>query len=532
MPDSERFVSAASRAAPTLLVLAAAGVSALAPLYEMDLAQHLAAGEWIWRHHAVPFTEPFAWTRAGQPYFAYSWLAELLFYTLLRAFGPVALHLLEGAVVAAAVASALWVGRVLRFRSAAVLTLALLHLALLWSVASTLRPQQFLLIAIPLAWGLAARIREGGATPRRLAALAAVGVLAANTHIFFPLTAVPIGFYVLAGAGRGELRRWLAAAASLLIGWLLTPYALAWPRVLALNFGHNALLARPPSIREFVPGFEYSFGMWGVVASVLALLAAPWIVAPAEGRPRRWRTVTAVFWGVGLGLFAYAGRLVFAWWALAFPLVGEAADRAFAAGAGALRRPFGRTVTAGVGAIVLVAAMPALRPDLWRYEGDTVHRMLPRAAEDPALWLPAWLSCHTRPGAGGRIFTEYNYGSELTWRLPGYSPSIDGRTIFPDSDAAEFAFTLYGRRRTHASTWTRADVALLGRSFWLAPVLDADTAWIFLAQSGRGWNGGALWARRAWWRRWALPGTATPVLELLPGDARGICTQTGRFPRD
>ena len=69
--------------APWLLVLFAGLIAALAPLYEMDLAQHLAAGEWIWRHGAVPFTEPWAWTRAGQPYFAYSWGAQLLFYVLL-----------------------------------------------------------------------------------------------------------------------------------------------------------------------------------------------------------------------------------------------------------------------------------------------------------------------------------------------------------------------------------------------------------------------------------------------------------------
>ena len=37
------------------------------------------------------------------------------------------------------------------------------------------------------------------------------------------------------------------------------------------------------------------------------------------------------------------------------------------------------------------------------------------------------------------MFTEFNWGSELTWRLPGYSMSIDGRTIFPDSVALDFA---------------------------------------------------------------------------------------------
>jgi hypothetical protein len=158
--------------------------------------------------------------------------------------------------------------------------------------------------------------------------------------------------------------------------------------------------------------------------------------------------------------------------------------------------------------------------------------MLPRAREDPALWLPSWLLCHTRSGAGGRIFTEFNYGSELTWRLPGYSPSIDGRTIFPDTIALDFTFHGYGLQRRFASTWTRADLALLNRHFWLAPVLDADTAWLLLAQ-GRpafGGNVGALWARKEWWRRWGTTDTI-PALEIRIADPRGTCPATGVFPR-
>lgn len=40
--------------------------------------------------------------------------------------------------------------------------------------------------------------------------------------------------------------------------------------------------------------------------------------------------------------------------------------------------------------------------------------MLPRAGDDTSLWLPSWLLCHTREGANGRMFTEFNWGSELT----------------------------------------------------------------------------------------------------------------------
>ncbi|MEO6526824.1 MAG: hypothetical protein ABIP93_09390, partial [Gemmatimonadaceae bacterium] len=47
---------------------------AVRPLADPDLPMHLAIGEWIVQHRAVPFVEPFAWTREGAAYFAYSWL--------------------------------------------------------------------------------------------------------------------------------------------------------------------------------------------------------------------------------------------------------------------------------------------------------------------------------------------------------------------------------------------------------------------------------------------------------------------------
>ena len=50
-----------------------------APLADPDLPMHLATGAWIVQHHAVPWVEPFAWTRWGAPYYAYSWLPEVVY---------------------------------------------------------------------------------------------------------------------------------------------------------------------------------------------------------------------------------------------------------------------------------------------------------------------------------------------------------------------------------------------------------------------------------------------------------------------
>src|SRR5919107_301212 len=86
-----------------LLVILAAG--AMAPLADPALPMHLAVGRWIVEHRAVPTTEPFAWTRPGAPYYAYSWLMQTAMYLLMHAVGPLALRLLHGALLAAGVGS-------------------------------------------------------------------------------------------------------------------------------------------------------------------------------------------------------------------------------------------------------------------------------------------------------------------------------------------------------------------------------------------------------------------------------------------
>jgi|SRR5580704_596721 hypothetical protein len=52
-----------------------------------DIWWHLKAGHYIAEHKSVPHTDPFSYTRAGQPWVAHEWLTELLLYELQRAAG-------------------------------------------------------------------------------------------------------------------------------------------------------------------------------------------------------------------------------------------------------------------------------------------------------------------------------------------------------------------------------------------------------------------------------------------------------------
>lgn len=71
-------------------------------LNDDDTFWHLAAGEWIIAHGSVPHTDPFSYTRAGVPWTAHEWLAEVLMAWAFHAAGWGGIVVLTGTAAAAA----------------------------------------------------------------------------------------------------------------------------------------------------------------------------------------------------------------------------------------------------------------------------------------------------------------------------------------------------------------------------------------------------------------------------------------------
>ncbi len=72
---------------------------------DTDIWWHLRIGEWICEHRAIPHTELFSTSAAGQPWAAYSWLFEVLTFGLFHKFGLVGIvFYTSGTVVAIAAA--------------------------------------------------------------------------------------------------------------------------------------------------------------------------------------------------------------------------------------------------------------------------------------------------------------------------------------------------------------------------------------------------------------------------------------------
>ncbi len=90
--------------APHALALAMFALCAFSPavLNDSDTWSHIATGEWIFAHHAVPHVDPFTFSVAGQPWTAHEWLSEILLGAAYRAGGFIGVTLLTAAAAAAA----------------------------------------------------------------------------------------------------------------------------------------------------------------------------------------------------------------------------------------------------------------------------------------------------------------------------------------------------------------------------------------------------------------------------------------------
>jgi len=477
--------------ASVLLALAALAIAGTAaPLADADLPMHLAVGRWILGHGTVPHIEPFAWTRPGAPYFAYSWLPSIVFYALISHGGSFALRAFTGIVFAGSFAAMFVAARALGASRATCWLSGILNFLMMLSVTSFLRPQELLFTLVPLAWTVTAIALAEPRSRWPIVALALLTAVAANTHILFPLMAAPLSLCLVRDA---SVKRTTALALGVVVGMALSPYALDWPSVFRLNFAPNALFSA--RVAEYRSGFVAALPI-GVLLCALPLVA--W-------RALGWRerAVFGALWLAGLFAFALHVKGLVVWWLAIIPVVVVAIERVFAAIPPAYRR-FPAMLTFALAAVVTLkfliggAAMTLPLSAAWRAEhvapGETLSESGGIAADPLIVQLNALES-------PARVLTVFNLGSYVAWRGARLSESIDGRTIFPDSVSLPDAMFAAGSRGGALGPWQSADAALVPTAYPVAAVLDTATDWIRLATSDAPSPVGqiGLWVRRSWY---------------------------------
>jgi len=192
-----------------------------------DTWSHVATGEWILAHGAVPRADRFSYSMPGAPWTAHEWLAEVLLTLAFRFGGWSGVVLMTGAAAATA---ALVVGLTAARGLRAAPLIAVVAIGLSLVTANLLARPHILALPIVAAWsaGLLAARENGRAPPLALAALMTVW---ANLHGGFIFGLALIGPFALealmaapAGARLSTARPWATFALAALAAALINPY--------------------------------------------------------------------------------------------------------------------------------------------------------------------------------------------------------------------------------------------------------------------------------------------------------------------
>ncbi len=404
--------------------LAAAFVVCLGPIYNPDLAWHLAVGREIARARSVPRADFLSWTMAGRPWVDSEWAAQLIYHGLDRAGGL----------------AALWAFKCAQFFTLALILVALLRLwkfSLTWIGVAVpvfvaalfpfldVRPEAFSMLFVVVQFYLLEKRRLGLMRASNASLLVAHGALYALWANFHP--GFPVGLALCVCYGLGELsatpRRprfvlpfGLAAAA--LAGSCLNPYG---PRLYAVFWDHWRDMG---SIRRLIiewspPNFrnEYQNGYWililfsfaGFLAATargVALPAEHVVVIVAFGffSSRSFRTtVYSILILYPLALYSWRSVPSPRWWP---------ALRPWALG------------------IAIVAGS-------WKMGQFFREQKYLRTLTSPQMIAPARVCAFLRAEktalSGLPMFNSYNWGGYLDYALyPDYRVFMDGRYLFAD----------------------------------------------------------------------------------------------------
>jgi hypothetical protein len=217
--------------APLGLALAVFALCAFAPavLNDGDTWSHVATGDWILAHRAVPRVDPFSFSFAGMPWTAHEWLSETLFALAHRIAGWSGIVLLTGA--AAGVATFVVARRVARALTGPALFAVMATSLGLMAGGLLARPHVLALPVLALWADLLFAARERDRAPPLAAA--ALMALWANLHGGFAFGLALIGPFALeavwlAPAGRrvSVFTDWARFALASFAAALITPFGI------------------------------------------------------------------------------------------------------------------------------------------------------------------------------------------------------------------------------------------------------------------------------------------------------------------
>jgi hypothetical protein len=443
--------------APLLIAFAVLALGAFSPaaLNDGDTWTHVATGQWILAHAAIPRVDPFSYTFAGQPWTAHEWLSEVVMALAYRAAGWSGVALLTGA--AAATAVFVMARRAARELSGVAL-LALVALAALLVAPSLLARPHILALPLLALWADALfAAREADRAPPVV--LAALMALWANLHGGFAFGLALIAPFALEAllaappeARLASIRGWGLFAAANVAAAALTPFG-----VDGLVFPLRLLgLAHLGEIGEWRPE---NFAHPGPME--LALLA---LIAFAFLRPIRlpWLRVVLLVGLIHMALQHGRHQTLLAMLAPMLlapairPALGEKAPRTLT--------PASSAVVLAATAIALILAGARLAAPIVRHDSAS-SPIAALAAVPPAL-------------RGEPALNSYGFGGYLIGA--GVRPFVDGRAdLYGDAFLDLYGRIAAGDRSALDDALTRYGVAwtIFPPSEPIVAVIDREPGW-------------------------------------------------------
>jgi len=470
---------------------------------DCDTGWHIRTGEWIAANHAIPARDIFSFSKAGDPWFAWEWLSDVLM-AWLNAHGGLRTVALFAILLLSAIFVLLF--RLVRRKANPVVAIAITMLAAAAaSIHWLARPHLFTMLFLVLFCGTLERVREGrtriGGIPH-LAILPVVTVLWTNLHGGFFVGVVMIGAYgmgevlkIAFGAEAEERRaRWAAArnyfwsASACMAASLVNPYTYH------LHV-HMAQYLRDPfnsqHIMEFLsPSFHHPTAIFFEGMLVLAGATACWNLSKGRFAEPLYLLVwahAALLAARNIPIFMIAAAPPVAaalqeWieWAPAWnvaPWLRQAMARFTRVGAEtAETEAAGRWHLVSALGYVLVAAM------IWAPNPPKKFR----AEFDPGRY-PAAALASLRGDAAVRIFTDDEWGDYLIWRLyPHQKVFVDGRSDFYGDDFEEKYIDVLGVKYGWEKTLSRFGVnaILMSPTAPLTGALKESSRWRVVYDDG------------------------------------------------
>lgn len=225
---------------------------------DSDAGWHIRNGEAILATHHLPVTDPYSFTRAGQPWYAWEWAADVAVGAVHRLAGLSGVALFYATAIAAGVwlwFQLHWVLHGSFLLAGAMAPLLLSTCNLHWLARPHVLSWLFLLLAV-----LWAEHMQGSFGWRQAAAVAAFTALWANVHASFFLAPLIAIVYALRD------RRFLWAAAVAAVAPLANPYGWQLYRHVFLYLTDSRLLAR---IGEFQSFDFHAAGAGQIIAALI-----------------------------------------------------------------------------------------------------------------------------------------------------------------------------------------------------------------------------------------------------------------------